>query len=48
LSVGADDFYFFVVHQFSQDIGEWPENQFLISGWTYFNYPGTTLVNQIG
>jgi len=27
LSVGADDFYFFV---------EWPENQILIPDWTYF------------
>jgi len=44
LSVGADDFYFFVVpRQFSQDIGEWPENQILIPDWTYFYCPGTTL-----
>jgi len=26
--------------QFSQDIGEWPENQILISDWTYFHCPG--------
>jgi len=38
LSAGADDFYFFVVPpQFSQGIGEWPENQILIPDWTYFH-----------
>jgi hypothetical protein len=42
-----------VLRQFSQDIGEWPENQILIPYWTYFNCPGATLVgewpgNQIG
>jgi len=37
-------FLFFVVpRQFSQDIGEWPENQFLIPDWTYFHCPGATL-----
>jgi len=37
-------FLFFVIpHQFSQDIGEWPENQILIPDWTYFHCPGTTL-----
>jgi len=44
LSVGADDFFFFVVpRQFSQVVGEWPENQILIPDWTYFHCPGTTL-----
>jgi len=38
-------FLFFVVpRQFSQDIGEWLENQILIPDWTYFYCPGTTLV----
>jgi len=37
-------FLFFVVPQFSQGIGEWPENQILIPDWTYFHCPGTTLV----
>jgi len=38
-------FLFFVVPcQFSQDNGEWPENQILIPDWTYFHCPGTTLV----
>jgi len=32
-----------VPHQFSQDIGEWPENQILIPDWTYFYCPGATL-----
>jgi len=37
-------FLFFVVpHQFSQDIGEWPENQILIPDWTYSHCPGATL-----
>jgi len=39
-------FLFFVVpHQFSQVIGEWPENQILIPHWTYFHCPDTTLLN---
>jgi len=29
--------------QFSQDIGEWLENQILIPDWTYFHCPGATL-----
>jgi len=34
-------FLFFVVPcQFSQDTGEWPENQILIPDWTYFHCPG--------
>jgi len=38
-------FLFFVVpRQFSQDTGDWPENQILIPDWTYFHCPGTTLV----
>jgi len=33
-------FLFFVVpRQFSQDTGEWPENQILIPDWTYFHCP---------
>jgi len=37
-------FLFFVVPcQFSQVVGEWPENQILIPNWTYFHCPGTTL-----
>jgi len=44
LSVGADDFSFLLSpRQFSQDIGEWPENQILIPDWRYFHSPGTTL-----
>jgi len=40
-------FLFFVVpRQFSQDIGEWPENQILISDWTYFHCPAATLVGK--
>jgi len=40
-------FLFFVVpRQFSQVVGEWPENQILIPDWTYFHCPGTTLVAQ--
>jgi len=36
-------FLFFVVpRQFSQDIGEWPENQILIPDWTDFHCPGAT------
>jgi len=31
-------FLFFVApRQFSQDIGDWPENQILIPDWTYFH-----------
>jgi len=38
-------FLFFVVpRQFSQDIGEWQENQILIPDWTYFHCPGAILV----
>jgi len=38
-------FLFFVVPcQFSQGIGECPENQILIPDWTYFHCPGATLV----
>jgi len=34
-------FLFFVLpRQFSQDIGEWPENQILIPDWTCFHCPG--------
>jgi len=45
LSVGADNFYFFVIpRQFSQDTGEWPEIQILIPDWTNFPCPGATLV----
>jgi len=39
-------FLFFVVpRQFSQVVGEWPENQILIPEWTYFHCPGTTLAD---
>jgi len=42
-------FLFFVVpRQFSQDSGEWPENQILIPDWTYFHCPGATLLNEGG
>jgi len=42
-------FLFFVVpRQFSQGIGEWPENQILIPDWTYFHCPGATLLNNPG
>jgi len=38
-------FLFFVVPcQFSQDTGDWPENQILIPDWTNFHCPGATLV----
>jgi len=37
---------FVVPHQFSPDIGEWPENQISIPDWTYFHCPGATLVQQ--
>jgi len=36
----------FVPRQFSQDIGEWPENQILIPDWAYFYCPGATLVSK--
>jgi len=36
--------FFVVLHQFSQVVGEWLENQILIPDWTYFHCPGTTLV----
>jgi len=40
-------FLFFVVpRQFSQDIGQWPENQILIPDWTYFYCPGANLLRQ--
>jgi len=40
----SGQFLFFVVpRQFSQVVGEWPENQILIPNWTYFHCPGTTL-----
>jgi len=40
-------FLFFVVpRQFSQVVGEWPENQILIPDWTYFHCPGATLVKE--
>jgi len=32
-----------VPRQFSQVVGEWPENQILIPDWTYFHCPGATL-----
>jgi len=39
-------FLFFVVpRQFSQDIGDLPENQILIPDWTYFHCSGTTLLD---
>jgi len=41
----SGQFLFFVVpRQFSQDIGEWPENQILIPDWAYFYCPGASLV----
>jgi len=45
LNVGwCGRFLFFVVpRQFSQDTGEWLENQILIPDWTYFHCPGATL-----
>jgi hypothetical protein len=30
----------------AQGIGEWPENQILIPDWTYFHYPGATLIGE--
>jgi len=42
-------FLFFVVpRQFSQDTREWPENQILITDWTYFQCPGATLLQAEG
>jgi len=38
-------FNFVVPRQFSQDIGEWPQNQILIPDWTYFHCPGATLAS---
>jgi len=38
----------FIFCHFSQDIGEWPENQILIPDWTYFHCPGATLVLERG
>jgi len=38
--------FFDVPRQFSQDIGEWPENQILIPDWTYFHCPGATLIGE--
>jgi len=39
-------FLFFVVpRQFSQDTGEWPENEILIPDWTDFHCPNTTLAH---
>jgi len=35
--------FFVVLCQFSQVVGEWPENQILIPDWTYFYCPGATL-----
>jgi len=35
--------FFVVPRQFSQDTGEWPENQILILDWTYFHCPGAAL-----
>jgi len=39
---------FVVLHQFSQVVGEWLENQILIPDWTYFYCPGTTLPSRGG
>jgi len=40
-------FLFLVVpRQFSQDTGEWRENQILIPDWTNFHCPGATLVGE--
>jgi len=38
--------FFVVLRQFSQDIGEWPENQILIPDWAYFHCPGATLLSE--
>jgi len=38
-------FIFVVLRQFSQHVGEWPENQILIPDWTNFHCPGATLPN---
>jgi len=39
--------FFVVLSQFSQVVGEWPENQILIPDWSYFHCPGATLA-QLG
>jgi len=36
--------FFVVLPQFSQVVGEWPENQILIPDWSYFHCPGATLL----
>jgi len=36
--------FFVVLRQFSQVVGEWPENQILIPDWTYFYCSGATLI----
>jgi len=35
-----------VPRQFSEEIGEWPENQILIPDWTYFDCPDSNRVMQ--
>jgi len=40
-------FIFCCPPSFSQVVGEWPENQILISDWFYFHCPGVTLVSAI-
>jgi len=40
--------FFVVLHQFSQVVGEWPENQILIPDSTYFYCPGATLIKNQG
>jgi len=40
--------FFVVLRQFSQVVGEWPENQILIPDWIYFYCPGTTLIQNKG
>jgi len=37
-------FLFVVPRQFSQVVGEWPQNQILIPDWAYFHCPGANLV----
>jgi len=41
---GGQFLFFVVLCQFSQVVGEWPENQILIPDWTYFYCPGAALV----
>jgi len=41
-------FIFVVARQFSQDFGEWPENQILIPDWTYFHCPVGEWPNNLG